>query len=532
MISSLSLSRIHIRPLLRTIRQLCVSVTSKLLVNKILVIEDLTSPSLVKTFNELQSDNVNIKTLLTREELHQMIKVKIQKFDLKANPQSSENIECMVTDLVGSSLTVTSDSFSAGVTRIAERIDPRVYGITGMFFLTGTSVGILIPCTPLLVHTLHIPPSQFGLIISVFGISKFLANFPAGYIIEHYGRKPIIIAGLVSCGVGLGGLGLTFMTGLGASWMICCRFLTGLGVTGFVSGATTYLTDISSRFNRTRSIAPPMAGFSSGMAIGPAIGGIMIDTIGLSPTFAVVGGLFLSISLLAQLLLKETGIPIITPTLVSTTKKFPGSAIIESVGESITSWKEIMKIHLVPEVIYLNTVYYMAISACNMTILPLFMIGPQLSLAPSDIGMSFAFMSIISVLAAQPVASLADRYGKMPLMFSSSALVSASILCIPCTTSHMQLLMVLAPLALGSTGLSAVPAAYIADLTSSKHRPQALSLLRAAGDLGMVVGAVTAGLLADLIGLSAVIEADGIMLCTGLLFIVSRRFLFSNNRVK
>lgn len=72
---------------------------------------------------------------------------------------------------------------------------------------TGTSVGIIIPCMPLLVSQLHIPPSEFGLVISAFGLSKLIGNIPSGYFVEKYGRKPIIMAGLGMCGVGLGSIG-------------------------------------------------------------------------------------------------------------------------------------------------------------------------------------------------------------------------------------------------------------------------------------------------------------------------------------
>jgi len=74
-------------------------------------------------------------------------------------------------------------------------------------FRAGTSVGIIIPCMPLLVSQLHIPPSEFGLVISAFGLSKLIGNIPSGYFVEKYGRKPIIMAGLGMCGVGLGSIG-------------------------------------------------------------------------------------------------------------------------------------------------------------------------------------------------------------------------------------------------------------------------------------------------------------------------------------
>ena len=60
---------------------------------------------------------------------------------------------------------------------------------------------------PLLVSELSIPASEFGLVVSAFGLSKLLGNFPSGYFVEKLGRKPSMVFGLGMCGVGLGALG-------------------------------------------------------------------------------------------------------------------------------------------------------------------------------------------------------------------------------------------------------------------------------------------------------------------------------------
>lgn len=63
---------------------------------------------------------------------------------------------------------------------------------------------------PLLVSQLNIPPSEFGLVVSAFGLSKLIGNIPSGYFVEKYGRKPSMMVGLGMCGVGLGSIGTYF----------------------------------------------------------------------------------------------------------------------------------------------------------------------------------------------------------------------------------------------------------------------------------------------------------------------------------
>jgi hypothetical protein len=166
------------------------------------------------------------------------------------------------------------------VLALGEKLDPRVWNIGLSFLFTGTSVGVIIPCMPLLVSQLGIPPSEFGLVISAFGLSKLLGNIPSGYLVERYGRKPIMVGGLAMCGVGLGSIGLALLPGFGTPWLVACRFVSGLGVSAFVAGGFMFMSDIATPLNRTRTLAPVMAGFSGGAALGPAMGGALIGSVG------------------------------------------------------------------------------------------------------------------------------------------------------------------------------------------------------------------------------------------------------------
>ncbi|KAJ1418212.1 major facilitator superfamily domain-containing protein, partial [Ochromonadaceae sp. CCMP2298] len=192
------------------------------------------------------------------------------------------------------------------VLALGEKLDPRVWNIGLSFLFTGTSVGVIIPCMPLLVAQLGIPPSEFGLVISAFGLSKLLGNIPSGYLVERYGRKPIMVGGLAMCGVGLGSIGLALLPGFGTPWLVACRFVSGLGVSAFVAGGFMFISDIATPLNRTRTLAPVMAGFSGGAALGPAIGGALIGSIGIASTYATVGAAFAGLAVMNWMLLAET----------------------------------------------------------------------------------------------------------------------------------------------------------------------------------------------------------------------------------
>lgn len=128
-----------------------------------------------------------------------------------------------------------------------------------------------------------------------------------------------------------------------------------------------------------------------------------------------------------------------------------------------------------------------------MTILPLYMISPLFSLGATEIGTAFALMSIASVVSSQPIAYIADNYGRTGTIIGGLSLISLSMYSMSIATSYHELLGMLAVLSVGNTSLNSVPIAVIADCTTIKERSQALSLLRTTGDIGLLVGATLAG---------------------------------------
>ena len=213
---------------------------------------------------------------------------------------------------------------------MATVLDPRVYTLATSMCIVGTSVGVVIPVMPLLVHELAISTSQFGLVVAAFGASKLIGNIPAAYLVERYGRRPCLIYSLLGIGTAMGGICFVHsFVGLAGA-----RFATGLGVSLYIAASTMYNTDISTPLNRARTLAPVMAAFSAGMAIGPALGGYMAGTVGVHPTFVVVGAAFASTAGLNWMAITETKPPSL--------EKQPAS-LQENVATMMTQWRDLLQ---------------------------------------------------------------------------------------------------------------------------------------------------------------------------------------------
>ncbi len=414
--------------------------------------------------------------------------------------------------------------FERKIHSLGEQLDVRVWPVAISFAATGLSIGIIIPILPLLVQEINLPSSIFGVAVSSFGLAKLIGNVPTAKWVDDYGRKPVMVGGMVVCAAGLGSVGFSLDPTLGAPWLIGCRFITGFGVAAFTSGAFMYMSDISTSLNRTRTMAPVMSGFQAGTAVGPAIGGVAVEYLGITNSYIAVGASIAALAVVNQFYLTESRY--VPPPSADSTRDIDdrspidaGAAATAMASKSATTqapssskgsfdhamveWRRLLQGNRkIGEVVVLNGCYWIALAGTQMTLLPLYMVADPLSLTPAQIGASFAAISVVSVAAAQPAAYLADKYGKIPCMIAGSGLLSLSMTLIPQTTQFEYLLLALTPLALGSTVLSSVPAAHMQDLCASEDRAQALALLRTAGDVGLLCGSISSGLISEYIGMS------------------------------
>ena len=326
--------------------------------------------------------------------------------------------------------------------------------------------------------------------------------------------------------------------------LMSCRFITGVGVSIFTTGAFMIINDISTSLNRTRSMAPIMTGFQAGIALGPAVGGVAIQSLGIPFTYVSCGVLFTAVAIANHFLMQETmrpkptspsPSPVVamtsTTTSISTEATTARSTTATAVvtpdhpfTTTLKSWVYLGKTNQrLRRICELNLYYWFALSGVQMTILPLYMVSPTFALTPMQIGTTFALMSVCSILSSQPSAHIADAVlGKIPSIIAGGGLVATSFCLLPFASTYTELLVVLIPLSVGSTILQSVPSAYVADITSVSDRANSLSLFRTTGDVGLLFGASISGVVASMYGFTPAIETNAIIILTAVLYFAYR----------
>ena len=120
-----------------------------------------------------------------------------------------------------------------------------------------------------------------GIVISCYSLAQFIFTPILGSLSDSYGRRPIIIFGLISNSIFF----IVFGLSQSLSMALVARFLAGAG-NGNIAVARAYIGDISKPGEISRRMGMIGAAFGLGFMIGPFIGGLLSD-----PAISI-GGIF------------------------------------------------------------------------------------------------------------------------------------------------------------------------------------------------------------------------------------------------
>jgi MFS family permease len=117
--------------------------------------------------------------------------------------------------------------------------------------------------------------SYIGQLSTVLGAALVIVSIPAGWLADHFGRKPVVVAaGLIAA---LGTLLILFVREI--SLITLAAGVIGVGIGMFLSANWALVTDIVPRAEAARYLGIANIATAGGSAIARFLGGAMIDTL-------------------------------------------------------------------------------------------------------------------------------------------------------------------------------------------------------------------------------------------------------------
>jgi MFS family permease len=197
---------------------------------------------------------------------------------------------------------VSARPMAASPVKQSQSITIALAFLIGCVALMMTGFAVILPVFPQRLQALGLGPEMLALMEGAFGLGMFLFSTPMGIWAGRIGRKPILfisLAGFIVTNLLLAAVNVPLL-------FIPIRFVEGTLLSGLIPTAMSMVGDTIPLERQGRWIGFLTTAQAVGFALGPGIGGVLAQTLGLSSPFLLSAGIALVASLLAVFLVPET----------------------------------------------------------------------------------------------------------------------------------------------------------------------------------------------------------------------------------
>lgn len=305
-----------------------------------------------------------------------------------------------------------------------------------------------------------------GLIIALFTLTAGISRPFSGKLTDTVGRIPIMAVGSIVCFL----CGFLYPLLTTVAGFLFLRLIHGFS-TGFKPTATAaYVADLVPQGKWGEAMGVHGICFSTGLAIGPAIGSTITDHYSINILF-YCSSLFalLSIAILANM--KET---------LTDKQKFR-AAHLKIDRRDIVEWRVIPAVII----IFLSYISYGAI----LTVIS----DWSAHLGTSNKGLFFMVFTFTSLLIRFVAGKASDNYGRPIILKISLSLLALAMAMIALANSSVWLMLASALYGVATGMLSPTATAWTVDLSEPTQRGKAMATMYIALEAGIGLGALLAG---------------------------------------
>jgi predicted MFS family arabinose efflux permease len=369
-----------------------------------------------------------------------------------------------------------------------------VVGVLAGAFLFNLGQGVLRPMMPLYLQQVFSANYRMVTAIpTVFGLGKWIASLPTGHLLDRFGRRPLMIGGLMV--IAFSDVASVMTTSY--SVFLSFRALAGVGWAMFGTVATTVMVNVPAAQRRGRAVSLLMMSETSGLLVGTAAGGWAYVGAGLASPLILEAGCMLTAALLAA----RWALP---PVPSGREERRP------------EDWRQLRAVLRTPGVAVMslaNAVLTAIQTGVLVFLFPLYL-AIRGGVGPEAVGV-LTSLSIVGRLGALWLGGgLSDRLGRTRVLFAGLIGYAAALGSVPLVTDPVWLGVW--SFALGATAgfVAALPTAAVGDQTAPALHGLAIGWLRTITDSGQILGPLVMGGLADAAGLPAPFYLGAALLVT------------------
>ena len=376
-------------------------------------------------------------------------------------------------------------------------------------FIDLLGFGIVIPIIPSYAEKgFAASDVTVGFIVAAFSMTQLLFTPIWGRLSDRYGRKPIILLGLVITVISY------LIFGLAASlpMLFLSRLLGGVGGAN-ISAAQAYIADVTGPADRAKGMGLIGAAFGLGFVFGPFLGGLLVAYGYAFPGFAAAG-----LSTLA----------LITAAIFMPESHSPGKDT--EIQASTMSVKQLTVAIQRPQMGILLLLFFLVTFGFANIYATFPLISTRaFGFSDREVGYLFGFLGIIgAVTQGGLIRPLSARFDERWLFFTGTLLTMAGLVLLPFYVSTPVLLVELAIMSLGTGLMTPAVLSLISRAADSHEQGGILGVNQALGSLGRVLGPVCGAYIFHVAGNAWPFLTGGVVMAVVALLIRRRLWIVPN----
>lgn len=350
-------------------------------------------------------------------------------------------------------------------------------------FVVALGFGLVIPVLPLFAESFGVGFALLGLVQFVFGLTRFSFGLASGLAVDRFGERASTVAGvlIVAASSYAAGFSQNFVQ------LVFARGFGGVGSALFIAGLMNRVLKVVPPASMGRATGIWRTSFLVGIGIGPALGGVLGETLGIRAPFHIYATGLLVAAVVAWFAMAARGVreaeaqkrsPV--EALRAAAPLFRDTRYVVALLATLAGWWTLS-----------GPAQFMgALFAKN-----------ELGFTPAQIGYAVTLLAIGEIVVVLLVAGpAADRFGRKAVLVPAMAITVLGTALIGQVEPSLWWAYYVLMLAMGAGVAASSTAAggLLADAIPKGGSGTAVSVNQMAGDLGYMVapsamGAVSAG---------------------------------------
>jgi MFS family permease len=357
--------------------------------------------------------------------------------------------------------------------------------LPAMILALGT--GIALPAIPSLAMSFDVSFGVASAVVTSYLIGNLLGTLPSGWLIDHFGRRPVLIASPLITAVSA----LLVVVATTFTELLILRFISGFSAQMWFMARLAAISHGAVANERGRQVTWMFGMDRIGKLSGPVIGGFIAHQWGITAPFVAYGILALIALIPVAMFAKDT------PKLVRGDAKSGGLSLSTT-----------LRIILLPNLLFFSVALFAGLTRGPMHADMLHLYAAfAYNLGPIEIGYLATGAAMLSLPITFIAGWILDRFGRKRTMIPGFSGVSIAMAClavsawVPLSLTWYVVLFYFAVIGQTLTGGSIQTIG--ADIAPPQARGSFLGLWRFVGEGGATISPICFALLADHVNYSS-----------------------------